>query len=570
MSFPAGWLVKLPLSIRAKSFAALLFACVIAMLVAGTAAWLAVGAIEKHYSAAFTRNYSLADKQQIVAPINRELALALRLASSSITRDWVLDESNAQKRNLFFREAEAYRTDFQGKSLFIVTAESLNYYFVEPHSPSIGEARYKINPSDTKDDWFFRTLKSSEAYDITVSREANLGLTKVWLNLLVKNGGRNIAVIGTGINLSVFIETVIQNSEPGLTTMTLDHTGVIQAHKGTQAKTLSALLQSEQERSKLINAMNAARSNHNIAQEFVGTLNNKRHMIAVSWSPELRWFVVAAVDLNVMQFLDLSELAPLLIAAFALFALTAAGFASVLNNLVLTPITQLTQAAAQMADGHLHARQPEVRLDEVGKLRSAFNQMTEKVVLHRLLLEKAVAERTSELMSANHALAIISERDELTGLGNRRMLLSRLKMQDTDGRKPPERGELTLALLDIDHFKYINDTYGHEAGDAVLVKLAQTIQEQVRSTDIIGRWGGEEFLMILPGSAMEDSKQVMQRLLECIANMPIEYKGHVLHIKASIGLARLKSGETVHALIQRADEALYEAKDKGRNRLVSA
>jgi phosphoserine phosphatase RsbU/P len=583
MGFLVGWLVKLPLSIRGKSFVALLLASVIAMLVMGTAAWLAVGAIEKHYSASFTRNYSLASKQRIVAPVNRELALALRLASSSITREWVKDESNPQKRALFFREAEGYRADFLGKSLFVVTADSLNYYFLDANSPSIGEARYKINPQDAKDQWFFRTLKSKETYEINVSPDVNLGLTKVWLNFLVKNGERNIAVAGTGINLGAFIESFIQNTEPGLTTMALDHRGAIQAHKdtekieyesttstGSEAKTLGMLLKTEQERAKLLDAMNTARNNPNVASEFIGTLDKKRHMIAVTWSPELKWFVVAAADLNVMQFIDLSMFAPLLAAAFGLFALTVAGFASALNSLILTPITQLTQAATQIASGNLHSRLPEPRSDEVGKLTIAFSQMAEKVASHRSLLEKAVDERTSELLSANHALALISEKDELTGLGNRRMLLSRLKMQDTDGRKPPERGELTLALLDIDHFKHINDTYGHEAGDAVLVKLAQTIREQVRSTDIVGRWGGEEFLMILPGSAIEDSKQVMQRLLESIASMPIEYGPHILHIKASIGLARLKPSETVHALIQRADQALYEAKDTGRNRLVLA
>jgi diguanylate cyclase (GGDEF)-like protein len=123
-------------------------------------------------------------------------------------------------------------------------------------------------------------------------------------------------------------------------------------------------------------------------------------------------------------------------------------------------------------------------------------------------------------------------------------------------------------LLDIDHFKHINDTYGHEAGDAALVQLAKTIREQLRNTDVVGRWGGEEFLILLPGSLASESQLVMRRLVEAIAATPIIYAGQTIHIKASIGLAQNKPDESINALIQRADLALYQAKDTGRNQVI--
>jgi phosphoserine phosphatase RsbU/P len=569
------------MKLRSQSLLALASVCVLAVAVAGTIAFYAVRAIELHYGASFARNYAIVIKQRIVAPINRELALALRLARSEITRDWIKDEFNQGKRRLFFREAEGYQTDFLDKSLFIASASSLNYYFNDAATFQSDLPRYPLSEKKDKDAWFFKTLKNAALYDINVSPDPALGVTKVWLNFLVKDGEENIAIAGTGLDLSTFVQSFIQSPEPGVTTMALDSNGAIQAHRDIQkiayrsfevgrepSKSLAMLLLSESERSLLAKAMVQAKANPSTATEFIGTLDNKRQMIALSWSPELKWYVVAAADLSVASFIDFSLFVPLLVAAVVLISIALMGVFSALNRLLLTPITQLTAAATNIADGHNTLVLPTIRDNEIGILTKAFATMAERVNSHRQILEKAVADRTRELVGANAELALLSERDELTGLGNRRMLLARLKLQDAEIRKTSERGQLGIALLDIDHFKHINDTFGHEAGDAALVQLAKTIREQLRNTDVVGRWGGEEFLILLPGSLASESKLVMQRLVQAIAATPIIYAGQTIHIKASIGLAQIKADESIKALIQRADLALYHAKDTGRNRVI--
>ena len=157
-----------------------------------------------------------------------------------------------------------------------------------------------------------------------------------------------------------------------------------------------------------------------------------------------------------------------------------------------------------------------------------------------------------------------AERDALTGLGNRRLLERRaaelLPQCERDSRP------LALALLDIDHFKSINDRFGHAAGDAVLVTLAQLLRDNTRTGDVLARHGGEEFVMVLPGMPPERAAEVCERLRERVA---AHVWGAGIVVTISIGLAAAPDYE-LQALMQRADAALYSAKRGGRNRLCRA
>lgn len=571
----------LALGLRGKSLVSVLSASVVTLLVVAVVAWQALSVIENHYAAAFTRNYALVLKQRMVAPINRELALALRLARSQLTLDWILDENNVQKKNLFFREAEGYRQDFFDRSFFIASAVSQNYYYNDEKSPATSEVRYTLDRQKDENQWFFKTLQSADQYNINVSPDPKLGLTKVWLNFLVKDANKTIAVAGTGLDLTQFVNRFVKEPEAGVETMAIDESGNIQAHKDVNLisfranlaaqpsqSTLAKLLKSDAERTALRGAMIKARENDESASEFFGTLNGKRQLIAVSWSPQLNWFVVAAVDLNVAQFFSTRWLAPYFLIAIAGLLAALMVYLWMLNRFLLQPISSLTTAAVQVASGNLTVALPPAGSDELGVLTKAFALMVKKVGLNRLELERAVQFRTLELEQANKELVQIAQRDELTGLGNRRMLQSHLKGIDTQLRQAPLEATVTVALLDIDHFKVINDTYGHEAGDAVLVRIAQILREQIRATDVCGRWGGEEFLVILPGTAVEEASLVLQRINEMIGQSKVAYGKVNIQFKASIGLAQNRHEEPIDELIKRADAALYRAKDNGRNRVV--
>jgi diguanylate cyclase (GGDEF)-like protein len=123
-------------------------------------------------------------------------------------------------------------------------------------------------------------------------------------------------------------------------------------------------------------------------------------------------------------------------------------------------------------------------------------------------------------------------------------------------------------MLDLDHFKQVNDNYGHAAGDSVLVQVSNLIQEQLRATDIVGRWGGEEFMVVLVGSDIHESNVVIERVLDAISKTQMTHDHLIIHVKASAGIAQRKENEPFDELIRRADQGLYYAKDTGRNRVI--
>ena len=125
-------------------------------------------------------------------------------------------------------------------------------------------------------------------------------------------------------------------------------------------------------------------------------------------------------------------------------------------------------------------------------------------------------------------------------------------------------------MLDIDHFKSVNDDYGHGAGDFVLQQTAKLISQNLRESDQIIRYGGEEFLILLPGGDLDTAVTIAERIRKNIQEYPVEVDGHSIHITVSIGVATLAHQEPQAEGIKRADEALYTAKNNGRNRVEIA
>ncbi|MDI5986127.1 biofilm regulation diguanylate cyclase SiaD [Halomonas sp. M4R5S39] len=165
----------------------------------------------------------------------------------------------------------------------------------------------------------------------------------------------------------------------------------------------------------------------------------------------------------------------------------------------------------------------------------------------------------------NLALARDSTHDSLTGLPNRRMVNEHLKQEAQ--RATRHATPYTLAILDIDHFKRINDRHGHEIGDRVLVAIARVMQGELREYDLCARWGGEEFLLLLAETRLEEARTILTRLLRRLAAVSIEVGDTTLSITASAGLSEHRAGEDpLDDTLQRADRALLQAKRSGRNR----
>jgi two-component system cell cycle response regulator len=186
----------------------------------------------------------------------------------------------------------------------------------------------------------------------------------------------------------------------------------------------------------------------------------------------------------------------------------------------------------------------------------------------RLRSGRRLLDLQRQLIEARDALEIQATRDALTGVYNRRTLLTRLEKELSRGIR--EGTPVGVVMLDLDRFKSVNDTWGHLAGDTVLREACKRIQTIVRPYDLVGRFGGEEFIVVVPGADREDIWEVGERVREAVAAGPIAVDGADLDITTSVGVVSMRGAASPNVLIQAADEALYAAKRGGRDRVVPA
>lgn len=191
--------------------------------------------------------------------------------------------------------------------------------------------------------------------------------------------------------------------------------------------------------------------------------------------------------------------------------------------------------------------------------------------LYKPVAEKELVARVSvmvRLKAAEDEVRRISVTDELTGLYNRRFLRKRLEEEISRARR--SHLPLAVVMMDLDHFKSINDTHGHAAGDKVLCSVAEVLEKSLRHGDIFGRWGGEEFMIFLPGNDREGAEITAERLRAAIAGLDTGHIQAGLQLTASLGVS-IFDGEdpeaNAHTLVARADKAMYAAKEGGRNQV---
>jgi diguanylate cyclase (GGDEF)-like protein len=187
----------------------------------------------------------------------------------------------------------------------------------------------------------------------------------------------------------------------------------------------------------------------------------------------------------------------------------------------------------------------------------------------RLRAGRRILDLQAELLRAREALHVQATHDSLTGLFNRRAVMDML--QNEIHRTQRERGHIGIILCDLDHFKKVNDTYGHATGDAVLQEAAHRMSKGIRAYDAIGRYGGEEFLLVLPGCDETSTAHQAERLSALLSHQPITAGNLDVMVTGSFGCTSWtpETNSTLEVLIAVADDALYQEKRQGRNRVIS-
>lgn len=181
--------------------------------------------------------------------------------------------------------------------------------------------------------------------------------------------------------------------------------------------------------------------------------------------------------------------------------------------------------------------------------------------------EQAAENAENEIIQANQRLLSMANTDPVTNLLNRRMMMNRIE----DEKAKVDRGgkPFVIIMVDIDNFKHINDVYGHEGGDFVLVQLAERINLALRKTDLVSRWGGDEFLFMLPETKLADGANVAEKVRNRIIKTPFVYRERDIEVTLTFGVSQCDANVGAGSSIRKADQALYFGKHAGKNRVIS-
>lgn len=492
------------LGLRGKSLLALLLACLMAFGLAGLIGWRAIESVQARFGESYAGNLVQLNRERLFAPVSRELALAQRLAGSEVTRAWLKDENDPAKRALFFREAEGYRHAFSDHAYFVASAASLGYYLNSDGQSVQTEPRYVMKPEHETDRWFFRTISEPVDYQINVDYNAVTKDTKVWFNVIVRDGAQVLGVVGSGITLTGFLREFVSLDKVGVEPMVLDRFGSILVHPNPNLVTLNAESGGRSLQTSIYGFVDDETSDNRALRDVLakskaepGEVQTLRvnteegpRLLAITWIPDLQWYVATAVDLSVAQVIEIRPLIPALLAFLSLLVMLAIAGAWVVERRVLKPLRQLRGSAQALAAGAFDAPLPTHRNDEIGELSTAFGTMARKIRSHTEELETRVRERTRALEEANVEMAaahkkiddsidyasliqhaILPSREMFSAMGHRHAVLWRPR--DTVG------GDFYVFRASEEAYLIgVVDCAGHGVPGALMTMLAHAAIEQ--------------------------------------------------------------------------------------------
>ncbi|MDD2702042.1 MAG: diguanylate cyclase, partial [Sideroxydans sp.] len=530
----------------------------------GVVVWLTFDAvvdrINMQWGHEFAQRQVLFDKYRTLSPLIREIALARSMAAEPALIEMAANEQDPAGRRRGLQVLEDYRFRFRDHSYFAAFKGSGHYYYNDAGNSYAGkQLRYTLSPSNRNDQWFYATLEDGVDYQVNVDPDAHLDVVKVWINVLLRRQGKVLGVVGTGIDLSEFIKESVDIRQPGVDNFFVDKSLAIQLSTDPEMIDFASLTKEVDQRiriDRLFTSSTDVAAIQRAANALLGkpageiatlwvNYQGGRHLLGMAWLPELGWYDLTLMDEQSLTMLHEYDWVPLLFVMLFLIALTLFGW--LLNRWALTPIRHLHKAMQEIENGDDKLEPPVVGKGEVEALARAFRTMVEKVRNTNHELERKVLERTD-------ALQRLSEVDPLTGLLNRRGMMARFEQEMS--RQARQDGTLGLLLLDLDHFKEVNDRYGHAAGDLALCAAAKVLGGVMRAYDHAARWGGEEFLILLPDCEHADLLTIAERIRTPIEALQIDSGQHRFSFTVSIGAHLPRTPQTPDAMLQQVDRAL--------------
>ncbi len=493
------------------------------------------------------------------------------MATSRFIRDWARRPDDPELTRIALGELENFRQNFHDNSYFVALLKNGHYLHNNAADEYAGkEFRYILDPGKKADAWFYDLIRQKRDIHINVNPDIELGITKLWIDVLIRDGNDILGIVGTGLDLTEFLNNVVEEGDPGVTSLFVDHSGAIQLHRnkdfidfgsvsnksGTQ-KTIDLIFKNPDDQKAVYAEMKRLEAGQKkVGISFVH-VHGRRQLAGIVYLPEIDWHEITLIDLGTL--LPLSHFSTIilvyvitLLAALILFNFT-------LNRLVLSPLGQLDRAMAHIREGKDPSSQVnQDSIGEVGRLIRHFLVMARAVLESRRDLEQKVKDRTADLER-------LAQIDPLTELLNRRGITEHMDVNIVRARR--ENRPMGILWLDIDWFKEINDKHGHSVGDEALKAVARIIRTEIRPYDIAARWGGDEFLVLLQPADTHTLKVMGERICKAVAGHDLfpEDPAKSVSLGVSIGGCLSTQSRNLGSLLNNADQALYEAKAAGRN-----
>lgn len=539
-------------------------------------AWIAFNHIVNEtvirFGTMITEKQVLYDRYRGLDALNREMSLARTLARSPTVIAWLKDEHDTDLRARGLAEMEHYRQSFSDNAVFIINDFSGNYYFNDSQdSYGADPYRYSVRSDNPRDAWYFATRALREGCVPNVDHDDVLRVTKVWINCIAAHEGQILGIVGTGLDLSSFIREVVDVAQPGIQSMFVDQSGAVQAHRAASLvdfhsitkdiedkTTVFTLLDSQTDRTLLRAMMNAAADGGESVQTAFLSIGGHRYLVGVGFLGGIGWYNISVMDVDAI--IDRSLFVPIGVLIGALLIGIAFLLSWVFRLAVLDRLAVVEKGLLAVREGRRATMVADMSDDEIGRLSRTLIEMSDTITEARISLESQVRERTEQLES-------LVNLDALTGIFNRRGFAAAYERQRE--RAVKQGWTNGLLLFDIDHFKTVNDTEGHAAGDQVLVEVARRLSIAIRHSDVCGRWGGDEFIVFLRECDGTGLRQVAAALRDMMRQVPVTLAdGQRLSVTVSIGAVLLSPGDTLEMATDMADAALYTAKDRGRDCVV--
>lgn len=530
--------------------------------------WI-VGSTIVQLGTLFAEKQILYDRYRGLEALMREVSLAETLAGSQSIRDWANDEADPALKRRGIAELEHFRQSFADRSYFFAIGSSGNYYFNDAANSYAGEQyRYTLDEANPRDAWYYATAALGEGCHLNVDNDANLRVTKVWMNCVIREGRKVLGILGTGIDLTSFIQEVVNVPQVGVTAIFVDRQGAVQAHRdqnmvdlrsltaeASAKRTVFSMVDTAADQAALRALMDEVADGETLVRSRFMQVDGKQMLVGVGYLDKLGWFNVTLMDIDTI--IDKRLFAPIGLLLAGVMGLVAGVMVLVFKRQVLDRLKRLESVvrSARLGDYGPALSMGDERQDEVGRLSAAFTEMAVAVADNTGLLESRVRERTEELEQ-------LAFRDGQTGIANRRGFMAAF------GDVPPGRRH-GLLLIDIDHFKAINDNFGHAGGDAVIAAMATRIASAIGPGNVCARWGGDEFIVLLHDSAPQLLRATAFGVLADIGGAPVALPdGRSCRVTASLGACLIEPDDTIEMATEMADAALYMAKGEGRNKVV--